>query len=522
MKRILLLLTCVLTVFVSCSDYIPYLESQDSSFEAIPKQNNIACISENNGDGTGKPVTLTVSFVEDENKSYNYQWYSCSSISKANPEKIEGATDSSFTTGIIEEIGKPYYYFCEIQESNGAFTKTRETKAFSVCCTGLPTLYISTEDKREIINKTDWIPSTFSFISEDQNLELSASVKGRGNASWNYFPKRSYTIKLDKKNSIGDLPKSKRWVIVSNYNDKTLLRNWFASYMDNTVFGRDGDWDPSYIHVDCILNGEYIGSYTLTEQIRIDDNRIIIPDITEVADYKDGGFILEANFRLDEAYNFISSIGIPFSLKDPDMEDTEIEIAAEIFEYIKSKVNNAESILRSNDFEEISKTVDLDSFVDWYIVNEIAKTFDGRFRTSVYMYYDPSDGLFHMGPDWDYDDSWGGSDYEDRLKTEDFYLNESGWYQYLFNNDEFIEMVRNRWNDKYTETLESISALQSKADEIEASANQNFIKWELLGTSVFTSAPGYRNRKTYQSEVDFMKEWLEDRIIWLNDAINAL
>ena len=521
MRRMLILIV-ILALFNSCSDYIPFLESQDNSFESISMQNNTVYISENNGNGAGKPVTISVHFDKKDDYSYTYQWYTCSSLDKEESIIIEGAIDSNYTTPEIEIIGKPYYYYCIVTESKGFITKKRETKVYSVCCTGLPTVYLTTADRTPITNKEDWVPATLRFVSNDEDLELKASAKGRGNASWDYFPKRSYTIKLDKKNSIGDLPKSKRWVMVSNYNDKTLLRNWFASYMDNTVFGRAGDWDPSYIHVDCILNGEYIGNYTLTEQIRIDSNRINIPDITETDLHEEGGFILEANFRLDEAYNFISSTGIPFSLKDPDMEDMETEIASEIFEYIKEKVCYTETILKTNEFDDIAKVIDVDSFIDWYCVNEIAKTFDGRFRTSVYMYYDPSDGLFHMGPDWDFDDSWGGSDFEDRLNTENFYMNESGWYLYLFSNDKFVQLVKERWNSRYQEALGSINALQIKADEIKVSADMNFIKWDILGTKAFTSAPGYKDRKTYQSEVDFMKKWIKERLEWLNEAINEL
>ena len=524
MRRREIILLCLLAILLipSCSEYIPFLEEKAGSFAAIGQRDGIVCISENNGDGRGKPVTLTVGFTGDGDRDYSYQWFSCSDENKSNAARIEGATEKTYTTGYLGEIGKVYYYYCEITGKEGLVKRTKETKVYYVCCTGLPTLIINTSDNVEIINKTDKIPATIRFVSATQDLESESTIKGRGNASWDYFPKRSYTIKLDKKTAFGSLPKSKKWALVSNYNDKTLLRNWFASFMDNSVLDSDSNWNPSYLHVDCILNGEYIGNYTLVEQIRIDDNRLNLPDISKQADPADGGFILEVNWRMDEAYNFISDHGVTFSLKDPDLEDLDAGQAEAVFSYIRSVINYAESVLYSGNYDQFASCFDILSFVDWYIVNEIAKTWDGRFRTSVYMYYDPADSLIHMGPDWDYDDSWGGSDSYDRLSTDGFYLNDCAWYSQLFKCPDFVSALKDRWNDRKAAIIDSVNHLQTMSETIAVSADLNFKKWDILGTRAFTAAPGYRKRKTYQSEIDFMKNWIIERINWLDPAINSL
>lgn len=509
-------------MFTSCSqgpDLVGYLGKKASSFEMLSVTDAPVTISPSDGAGHGKPVTLTVLFNENNGYSYSYQWYTCDDDKTGNAQIIEGADSSSYTTGVIEETGRIYRYFCRVTRKKGIISETADTQVYYVACTGVPTLYIYVENGEDVTSKGVKKNATIRFVSDSQDVTVESTIKGRGNASWDYFPKRSYTLKLSSKTAFGSLQKSKKWAIVSNYNDKTLLRNWFTSYIDNTVLAGE-DWDPLYLHVDLVMNGQYLGSYVIAETIKIDSKRIDVPDISECAALSDGGFILEVNWRMDEPYNFVSAHGVQFSLSDPDLEDA--DNAAEVFAFIKDKINAAEEVLYGNDTSAFGSYFDLDSFVDGYITNELAKTWDGRFRTSVYFWYNPSDGLVHGQVDWDYDDSWGGSDNEDRLSTDGFYLNGCAWYEQLLRSPEFVAKVKARWISCYDALLSSTFALQAKADSIAISAELNFRKWNILGTRVFTSAPGYRKRKTYQSEVDFMKNWISERISWLDTAIREL
>ena len=174
------------------------------------------------------------------------------------------------------------------------------------------------------------------------------------------------------------------------------------------------------------MNGEYLGNYIFCEKISLTDGRVKVQDISdyseskiasgdykdvngdETADLQDGGFILEVDFRGDADFAFRTDRQLLVTLKDPD------EVSTEIQEHIKDIVQTAEDELYSDDFsvtEEINgktiskwmKKINIESVIDWYIVNDFLKNYDSPFITSVYMYYNPADGQLHMGPIWDYD-----------------------------------------------------------------------------------------------------------------------
>ena len=166
-------------------------------------------------------------------------------------------------------------------------------------------------------------------------------IKGRGNSTWS-MPKKSYSLKLSSKKEILGMKKHKRWVLVANYSDKTLLRNYLASELGNNYF--NSVWNPSFKSVHLILNGKYYGVYILGEQIKIDSKRVDIQAIDEIEEdvnrdgfvnLDDGGFICEVNARMDEIFNFITTKEIAISLKEPD------EVSTEIQEKVKKKGGEA-------------------------------------------------------------------------------------------------------------------------------------------------------------------------------------
>lgn len=319
--------------------------------------------------------------------------------------------------------------------------------------------------------------------------------------------------------------------LIANYYDKTLLRCSYAEYLNHNIFLDSENlttlgWNPSYVHVDVIMNGEYIGNYTLAERIKIEEKRINIKDISK--DLENGGFVCEINERADEKYNFrtdwgeswLGKYGLSISLKDPD------EVSVEVRKKVREIVQEAEDSLFSNNFSDsengYAKYFDLNSLVDWYIMHEYIRMEDATvFYTSAYFYYDPNDKKNHMGPCWDYDTGAGNT--TNNLQPEGFDLKmHATWYARLFEDENFVNLVKTRWNEKKLDLATTISNIQNKADEIKISADYTFIRWDVLGKQTGLNADGWETRTTYQSELDFMIDWLNRRVDWLDTNLNAL
>lgn len=491
----------------------------------------------------------------------NYQWYETVDETVESGQKVtggEGSNLSTFTIPAFTEKGIKYYY-CVASITLSKYDGTLVTKSVvsdvvSVAYTGLPTLYLNTEVPTVSITKNDYAFGDFKLITSDfgtteytfskeKNGEKKEGVKGRGNTSWT-MSKKCYSIKFDTKQSFFGLPKAKKWCIIANYSDKTLLRNRFASIMGNEIF--NAEWNPSFVSVDVVMNGEYMGNYIFCERNTICEGRIDVQDISDVEeklaegkeskitdanndgvkDLKDGGFLIEVEGNEGRAkennFYFASTQGVRFFvLKDPD------EVSEKIQNQVKSIILNAESVLYGESFADNEngwrKYIDEDSVIDWYLMNEFTKNNDSIFFGSVYLYYNPSDQKLHLGPIWDFDISCGNINYNGCDSSSDFWVKKSIWISRMFEDSEFVSNVKLRWDDKKSDLTQFVNfELQHLAQENLVSFDYNFIKWHILGTYVWPNENGYEARTTYQSELDYMINWLSERFNWLDEAINNL
>jgi hypothetical protein len=161
--------------------------------------------------------------------------------------------------------------------------------------TGLPVVYVDTQGSRPITSKEEYVKATLKIKGTEQLEGLDAAsceIRGRGNTTW-YWPKKPYLIKLDEKQHIFGMHKHKRWVLLANFMDRTLMRNLVsmkvASMMSNLA------WTPGCQPVELVLNGKHVGSYLLIEQVRVDNHRVAITEMTpqdNVGDAVTGGYLL--------------------------------------------------------------------------------------------------------------------------------------------------------------------------------------------------------------------------------------
>ena len=249
--------------------------------------------------------------------------------------------------------------------------------------------------------KIDASLSTLNY-SGTNILNADLTVKGRGNSSWTNAPKKSYTLKFNEKQDFLGLGKNKSFALVANYFDKSLLRNISAYELAKNVF-KNMMWASGVEPVNLFVNNIYCGVYNATETIKISSSRVGVPDVSDcsdAADFENYGFILEIDSRMEENLNWYSPKNVPFNLKEPDGED----LPEEIQNLIKEKVNSVEEKLFSDGFNDSSSEnyyenyLDTDSFVDWWLLEELAKNTDSNFFSSCYMVYNPADKKFYMGP----------------------------------------------------------------------------------------------------------------------------
>ena len=258
--------------------------------------------------------------------------------------------------------------------------------------TNLPTVVVNIANGEEVIQKEKNLISNVYIISEDGKNLLATSgteIRGRGNASWD-FPKKPYRLKFDEKQSpLGAPASAKKWTLLSNYGDKTLMRNMLAFEVSRRV---GLSYTPFCHPVDLIVNGEYRGCYQLCDQVEAAKGRV---------DAKDGYLVEIDAYAYNEDVWFSSNKGIPVTIKHPD----EDEITQQQRKYINDYFNQMEAAVFASNYtdpeEGYRKYLDLDSFLKNFIVGEFGGNTDTYW--SVYMYKDASDGKLYTGPVWDYD-----------------------------------------------------------------------------------------------------------------------
>ncbi|MCQ2144606.1 MAG: CotH kinase family protein [Bacteroidales bacterium] len=346
--------------------------------------------------------------------------------------------------------------------------------------TGLPTVFIETP--KPITSKTTWVEGgSIKIVLPDGTVDLEGgtSVRGRGNSTWNYV-KKPYAIKLDEKAKVLGMPKHKRWVLLANWKDRTLMRNdaafWLSRHsgLDYTVKGE---------FVEVVLNGKHVGNYYLCEQIKIDKNRVNIEKMEPMEtdpELISGGYLLEIDTYYDEVNKFKSpKFRLPYMFKEPDEE----ELSPAAFSYLQGYVSELEAILKDNDrlqAHEYEEYLDVDSCIDYLIVEELTNntdfynTWPSPGTHSCYMHKDRGGKLMH-GPVWDFDyhgfvptysNMWAGA-------TKTLY------YPALTKDPKFRERLLERWNMQKDELRKLPDYIQKVADQIRDSEEINHDMWPI-------------------------------------------
>ncbi|MCW2798824.1 MAG: CotH protein [Aeromicrobium sp.] len=396
--------------------------------------------------------------------------------------------------------------------------------------TGLSTIYLNTNQGDSINTRTHYFEGQFSMTGSSAIPECVAtgapqlaSAKGRGNYSWS-FSKKSFTLKLDKKTDLCGMGKSKKWALIANAYDKSLLRGQAAFNIGSKLTNLA--WTPDAKPVDLYINGSYRGSYNLVERITADPNRVNVPELDNSSTNITGGYLLEWDFRKGADHNVTAGSRGWVGIKEPENEDDGTGITTPMVNYINNYLDQADAALFGSNFTSNTsgwqKYIDKNSAVDYYIAQELMKPVDGNMWASTYM-YKQADGKLFFGPMWDYDLAAGSADRAGgTVFSTGFYLRNpvnisakqstKTWFNRLNEDSEFRSAVASRWHQVYAALKTDDAFLAGQASIISASANENFKKWDVhehISTSQVVKG-------SWSAEVSYLRGWLRTRISWMN------
>lgn len=501
---------------------------------------------------------------------YNFNLKPTFTVSDGTTVEIDGVEQ---TSGVSEvDFSKPVVYTL----SNGE--ETREVTV-SVTNSGLPVVVLTqsgggSENWAEAgINvrakDADWVETDkMAVYNADGSVDMEEALCGirlRGNSTQN-FPKKPFAVKLVDKASVQGMPKHKRWVLLANWMDRTMLRNavalQVAHRVDSAYVNTEGDytggiaWSPRGTSVEVIMDGRHVGNYYLCEQIKIDGDRVDINDCIEdiIGDgnsnptMADCGYLLEFDDNYDEVDKFRTGRGLPCMFKDEVSK-----YSSDIYNQVKARIETVESNLEAGNYEAAYSDFDINSVIDYFFIQELTFNDEYKHPKSVYMLIN-GDGKLTAGPVWDFDwqtfvlydkvqamnnkyggtyncrqggswlygesklaektSWWPGSDYD--YENDQPYM----WYPLLFKDANFRARVQERWAVIYPHLLDIVEKIDNFAKQNKVSEQYNYAMWPLspLKVSVGSAFNGDEDM-TFDQAIETMKQAYTDRLNWMNSNI---
>ena len=400
--------------------------------------------------------------------------------------------------------------------------------------TTLPQLRIATKNAAPILDRENYVDATFvltNLVSPTPTVTLNGKIRGRGHSTWG-MPKNPYKLQFSNDAAYAattdflGMKKQRNWALLADYFDRSLIRNKLAFSLANSSAFRDGmKWNPSVQHLEVWLNDEYIGVYLLAEDIRIDPNRLAIRSMSKsvAAGEVDGGYIVEADVRLDcyagsdLSLQHVTPQGLKFCQSKPDEGDITMPQLA----YVMNLLDATEADIYAGRIDGIN----LVSFVDYVLLNEFERVDDAQFLTSVFLWKDSAtssiatDRLVNMGPVWDFDRSAGNNNMHDHwLPVGCFVVKpyNPNWFVPLAANPQFVQLAVDRWKAKRSALERFVNAsIETYTRRLDGAQQRNFAKWPIFGEPLMQ----YYSFATYDEEVAFVRRFLNERMMWLDEAL---
>lgn len=379
----------------------------------------------------------------------------------------------------------------------------------------VPRITITTENGNgTALEKADGYVNAEITIADVNGESLTDSVqfKVRGHSTaLTFVTKKAFTFKFSKKKDVLGMGAGKKWALLANTFDPTLLRNYIAFDLAQRM-GLEYTSEQRYVEL--WVDGSYRGCYTLMEPVQEGKARVDI-DIESNDGMNDFLLELEAT-RAESDVTYFKTDGIRFAVSEPE------EPNADQLAYIKSTMDNIMATVKSGDRDAVAAKIDIPSFTKFYLLNEFYKTVDFNF-SSVFFYY--KDGVLYAGPAWDYDLAAGNSNAAysanaaacaetDGLSAANCHL-----YKYLCSCDWFKDEIRKAFH-MYYDDFSNVAAEGGMIDRL-------LEEYRPLFDRNYTDA-GWNAGKwwvnvqkkplsTYDENVGYLRDWLSARVSWMNE-----
>ncbi len=381
------------------------------------------------------------------------------------------------------------------------------------------------------IGKINKVTDPYTLFIDNIGIEI------RGSSS-QMFEKKNYgfetrTLTGDNLNiSLLGLPAENDWVLHGPYSDKSLMRNALTYYLGN----KTGWWAPRTRFCELYINSDYRGVYMLIEKIKRDNNRVDIsklePNEITGSDLT-GGYILSIdraeNFWISPYKGINGSGDVVINYIYPDyyaMPDQQRQ-------YIRNYVTSFENALNGSNYKDpvigYRAFTEINSFIDYFLINELSRNVDA-YRLSAFFYKDKN-GKLTMGPLWDYNLAFGNANYYEGFNPQGWIFQAIGssdyypvptWWPRFRSDPYFNSEMKKRWLDLRQGPFQ-ISSIYAYIDSVSTlladAQKRNFTRFQVLGQYVW---PNYFVGQTYQDELNFMKNWITQRLQWMDAQINLI
>ncbi len=393
------------------------------------------------------------------------------------------------------------------------------------------------------------------YVEKELVQEQRIGIEYRGSTSYRLSDKKSFGIEAwdaagnDLDVSFFGMPAEEDWILnghvvnSSEIWDPSMMRHLLAYELYRNM----GNYSSRTQLVELEVNGTYLGVYVFMEKLKRDNNRIAISKLEATDSDITGGYVLKIdkttgeNWEDDAKYTAINSfrsryntqgdvlLGPPYGSKFG--EETyflydypkAIEITADQKNYISGYIDDFEAALLADDFENENRTytdyIDVRSFVDLFIINELCRNVDG-YRLSTFLYKDKG-GKLNVGPPWDFNI---GFDYGDgRVAWDDWVINYNTsngsdawlihfWWPRLLEDPVFRSAVKTRWESLRSSVLSDasiINEIDQHADYLieNLAVERNYAKWDPNGMV------------NYSTSIESLKAFLDFRADWMDAEI---
>lgn len=542
--------------------------NQEPSFTNVSSHS--AMVNEETGE-----ITLTIPYLYDFKLIPTFTLSSSEdcTVSVNGVEQTSGTSEVDFTNPVTYTVSNKYGHTRNFivkvvntglpivvvkHSTSGDFSKSYRggTEIFGTVIGGTLTnefvdFYVRGKDK-------DWVTDDqITIYNADGTVDcnVTGGVRLRGNTTQTY-PKKPLGIKLNSKTSVLGMPAHKRWALLANQLDHSMIRNTIAldiaHLVENAWREKATDkpgipWCPSGKNVELIVvdkegDAHHVGNYFLAEQIKIDENRLNIKEPMDIetdasaSDYTQFGYLIEGvtSDKKDEPSNFTSNNGIIFQFKD--------ELSSTILNQVKTKMNRIESNIINGNYATAYDELDIYSLIDQMLIWELTLNREYGDPSSVYMYLDGA-GKLSAGPVWDFDRGTfqnqelaksGSNANTKRVKPDNewMYWRKSSdesyiWYSQLAKDPTFQQAVKDRWANIYPYLQQMESQIRAYGSSLKTSWECNNAMWPTTRSAVrsfksdFTDWSGDEELGTFDEVINNLVTVYQERLAGMNTLITS-